>query len=72
MYSIPDVTLQVPMNRKTAELSGFFLSSPQDVSYLRRYPYWSALVDDVRTWIQDTTEYFKLPDLTIPAQAETL
>lgn len=32
---------------------------------------WSACIDDVRTWIQDTTEYFKLPDLTIPAPAAT-
>ncbi len=32
---------------------------------------WSATVDAVRTWIQDTTEFFKLPDLDAARDMDT-
>jgi len=31
--------------------------------FFKQIPSWGTCADDVRTWIEDTTEYFALPDL---------
>ncbi len=57
---------------KTALVSGSLFPSPQNVLTCRPKPSWSTCLDDVRTWIQDTTEYFVLPDLNVCEENEVI
>jgi hypothetical protein len=54
------------LKKKTATASGVFLVIHTEVSEINVMLLWSSCPDDVRTWLEDRAEDFRIPEAIMP------